>query len=80
MFEECRNEIENAKKNVVEIGLLEKNAENYIYKYFENIKRQIEAIFSVSRNEKNNQVIAQDSFSIHLKNNPIAECVSDPLR
>ena len=42
MFEECRNEIENAKKNVVEIGLLEKNAENYVYDYFENIKRQVD--------------------------------------
>ena len=42
MFEECRNEIENAKKNVVEIGLLEKNAENYVYDYFEDIKRQVD--------------------------------------
>ena len=42
MFEECRKEIENAKENVVEIGLLEKNAENYIYDYFEDIKRQVD--------------------------------------
>jgi len=42
MFEECRKEIENAKENVVEIGLLEKNAESYIYDYFEDIKRQVD--------------------------------------
>ena len=35
-------EIENAKENVVKIGLLEKNAENYIYEYFEDIKRQVD--------------------------------------
>jgi hypothetical protein len=42
MFEECRKEIENAKENMIEIGLLEKNAENYIYEYFEDIKRQVD--------------------------------------
>ena len=42
MFEECMKEIENAKENVVKIGLLEKNAENYIYEYFEDIKRQVD--------------------------------------
>jgi hypothetical protein len=42
MFEECRKEIENAKENMIEIGLLEKNAENYIYDYFEDIKRQVD--------------------------------------
>jgi DNA repair ATPase RecN len=42
MFEECMKEIEDAKENVVKIGLLEKNAENYIYEYFEDIKRQVD--------------------------------------
>ncbi len=42
MFEECRKEIEKAKENVNEIGLLEKNGENYIYEYFEDIKRQVD--------------------------------------
>jgi hypothetical protein len=42
MYEECMKEIENAKENVVEIGLLEKNAENYINEYFEDIKRQVD--------------------------------------
>jgi hypothetical protein len=42
MFDECRKEIEKAKENVVQIELLEKNAENYIYEYFEDIKRQVD--------------------------------------
>jgi hypothetical protein len=42
MFEECRKEIENAKESLVEIGLLEKNAENYIYEYFEDVKRLVD--------------------------------------
>jgi len=41
-YEECRKEIEKAKEKVNEIGLLEKNAENYIYEYFEDIKRQVD--------------------------------------
>ena len=42
VFDECMKEIEDAKENVVKIGLLEKNAENYIYDYFEDIKRQVD--------------------------------------
>jgi len=42
VFDECIKEIEEAKENVVKIGLLEKNAENYIYDYFEDIKRQVD--------------------------------------
>ena len=42
MFEECRKEIENAKESLVDIGLLEKNAENYIYEYFEDVKRLVD--------------------------------------
>ena len=42
MYAECRKEIENSKEKVVEIGLLEKNGENYIENYiFEDIKRQV---------------------------------------
>ena len=41
-YEECRKKIEKAKENVVQIELLEKNAENYIYEYFEDIKRQVD--------------------------------------
>ena len=33
MYAECRKEIENSKEKVVEIGLLEKNGENYIEEY-----------------------------------------------
>ena len=42
VFDECKKEIEDAKKNLFKIGLLEKNAENYIYDYFEDIKRQVD--------------------------------------
>jgi hypothetical protein len=42
VFNECMKEIEDAKENVVKIGLLEKNAENYIYNYFEDVKRQVD--------------------------------------
>jgi hypothetical protein len=42
VFNECMKEIEDAKENVVKIGLLEKNAENYIYDYFEDVKRQVD--------------------------------------
>jgi len=41
MFEECKKELENAKENEVKIELLKKNAEKYIYDYFEDIKRQV---------------------------------------
>ena len=54
MFEECKKELENAKENVVKIELLEKNAENYIYDYFENIKRQV--------------VIRRDGLKIEIDN------------
>ena len=42
MFEGCKKELENAKESVVKIELLERNAENYSYDYFEEIKRQVE--------------------------------------
>jgi len=42
VFDECMKEIEDAKENVVKIGLLENNAENYIYDYFEDVKRQVD--------------------------------------
>ena len=54
MFEECKKELENAKENVVKIELLERNAENYIYDYFENIKRQV--------------VIRRDGLKIEIDN------------
>ncbi len=41
MFEECKKELENAKENEVKIELLKKNAEKYIYDYFEDIKKQV---------------------------------------
>ena len=42
VFDECMKEIEDAKENVVKIEFLEKNAENYIYDYFEDVKRQVD--------------------------------------
>jgi hypothetical protein len=42
VFDECTKEIEDARDNMVKVELLEKNAENYIYEYFEDIKRQVD--------------------------------------
>ncbi len=42
VFEECKEEIEDARNNMIKVELLEKNAENYIYEYFEDIKRQVD--------------------------------------
>lgn len=42
VYEECNKEIDEAKKNVENIEILERNSENYIYDYFEEIKRQID--------------------------------------
>ena len=42
VFHECTKEIEEAKEKMVEVELLEQNAENYIYEYFEDIKRQVD--------------------------------------
>ncbi len=42
VFDECSKEIENAKEKMAKVELLEQNAENYIYEYFENIKRQVD--------------------------------------
>ena len=42
MFEGCKKELENAKESVVKIELLERNAENYSYDYFEEIKKQVD--------------------------------------
>jgi len=41
VFDECMKEIEDAKENMVKIEFLEKNAENYIYDFFEDVKRQV---------------------------------------
>ena len=42
LFEECKKEIEDARENMFKIELLEQNAENYIYEYFEDVKRQVD--------------------------------------
>ena len=42
VFHECTKEIEEAKEKMVKVELLEQNAENYIYEYFEDIKRQVD--------------------------------------
>ena len=42
IFDECKKEIEDARKNMREVELLETNSESYIYDYFEEIKRKID--------------------------------------
>ena len=42
VFDQCMKEIDDAKENVDKIDFLEKNAENYIYDYFEDVKRQVD--------------------------------------
>ena len=42
VFNECKQEIDIAKENVVKIEVLENNSEIYIYDYFEDIKRQVD--------------------------------------
>ena len=42
IFDECKKEIEDARKNMREVELLETNSESYIYGYFEEIKRKID--------------------------------------
>jgi hypothetical protein len=42
VYEECKKEIDDAKNNIEEIETLEKDAENFILKYFEDLKRQVD--------------------------------------
>lgn len=37
LYDECKKEITEAKENVSKIETLEKNAENYIHDYFDEI-------------------------------------------
>jgi hypothetical protein len=41
VYEECKKEIDDAKNNIEEIDTLEKDPENFILKYFEELKRQV---------------------------------------
>jgi DNA repair ATPase RecN len=41
-FDECKKEIEDARENMCKIELLEQNAENNIYEYFEDVKRKVD--------------------------------------
>ena len=42
LFEECKKELENAKENLTKIESIENNAENYVFDYFEDIKKKVE--------------------------------------
>jgi len=42
IFEECKAVIKKAHESVAKIETLEKNSEEYIYEYFEEIKRQVD--------------------------------------
>ena len=42
VFDDTKSVIEDAKEKMAKVELLEQNAENYIYEYFEDIKRQVD--------------------------------------
>lgn len=42
IYNQCEKEIEEASKNLANIETLQKNAENFIYDYFEDIKKKID--------------------------------------
>ena len=42
IFEECKKGINDARANIAMIEALEKDPENYIYEYFEEIKRKVD--------------------------------------
>ena len=42
VYDECKNMIMEAQENVTKIESLERNAESYIYEYFEDIKRKVD--------------------------------------
>ena len=42
VYDECKKVIGEAKKDVNEIESIDKDPENYIYEYFEDIKRQVD--------------------------------------
>lgn len=44
VYDECKSVIEEAQKNVTEIEVMNKDPENYIYEYFEGIKRQVDLV------------------------------------
>ena len=42
VYEECKREINDAENNIKNIENLDKDTENYIFKYFEELKRQVD--------------------------------------
>jgi len=42
VYDECKQEINDAKKNIQNIENLDKDPENYIFDYFEELKRQVD--------------------------------------
>ncbi len=42
VYDKCKEEIDIAKYNIEEIETLEKDPENYIFDYFEELKRQVD--------------------------------------
>ncbi len=61
IFDECKVEIQKAKQKVVEIEKLEKNSENNIYEYFEDIKRQVD----IRREDMKTKIDAYSNEIIH---------------
>ncbi len=42
VYEECKKKINEAKYQIQKIEILEKNPENYVFEYFEELKRQVD--------------------------------------
>lgn len=42
VYEECKKDIEEANENVAKIEEIDKDSENFIYNYFEDIKRKVD--------------------------------------
>ena len=76
VHDECKKVIEEAQKDVADIESIDKDPENYIYEYFEDIKRQVdlrredlkeridtysaETIESINNAQKNCQKLAKE--------------------
>ena len=42
VYEECKKKINEAKYQIQKIEILEKDPENYVFEYFEELKRQVD--------------------------------------
>lgn len=70
IYEECKQAIEESQKNVVEIESMGKDSENYIYEYFEDIKRQVD----LRREDLKSKIDTFSDETIESINNTQLEC------